>query len=172
MAKKSIEAEVQEMIAGGAVVVADNKFTSTDGSPLKVRNMESTNDPLEVGDEITIPADYKVLMVKFTDAEDAPAYPCTVASVKSTDGSERNMRFFPNSLAKNINPVDAEGRRMGKVKTAGTVAKWYSTLELVDDAMKELAGKTIVVTAATNYSYRDYTTKEIRQTNIYQYDWK
>ena len=36
----------------------------------------------------------------------------------------------------------------------------------------ELAGKTLVVAAKTVYSVRDYNTKEIRQTGIYQYEWK
>lgn len=169
MAKKNIATEIQEMVAAGdAVVVADNKFSGADGAPLKVRNMESTNDPLEVGDEITIPTDYKVIAVKIGEG----LYPCTVAEVKSADGSERNMRFFPNSLAKNITPIDAEGRRMPKVKTAGAVASWFSQKDTVDEAMKELAGKTFVVAAKTVYSVRDYNTKEIRQTGIYQYEWK
>ena len=169
MAKKNIATEIQEMVAAGdATVVADNKFSGADGAPLKVRNMESTNDPLEVGDEITIPTDYKVIAVKIGEG----SYPCTVAEVKSADGSERNMRFFPNSLAKNITPIDAEGRRMPKVKTTGAVASWYSQKDTVDEAMKELAGKTLVVAAKTVYSVRDYNTKEIRQTGIYQYEWK
>lgn len=169
MAKKNIATEIQEMVAAGdATIVADNKFSGADGAPLKVRNMESTNDPLEVGDEITIPADYKVIAVKIGEG----LYPCTIAEVKSADGSERNMRFFPNSLAKNITPIDAEGRRMPKVKTAGAVASWFSQKDTVDEAMKELAGKTFVVAAKTVYSVRDYNTKEIRQTGIYQYEWK
>ena len=169
MAKKNIATEILEMIAAGdATVVAGNKFSGADGAPLKVRSMESTNDPLEVGDEITIPTDYKVIAVKIGEG----SYPCTVAEVKGADGSERNMRFFPNSLAKNITPIDAEGRRMPKVKTTGAVASWYSQKDTVDEAMKELAGKTLVVAAKTVYSVRDYNTKEIRQTGIYQYEWK
>ena len=169
MAKKNIATEIQEMVAAGdATVVADNKFSGADGAPLRVRSMESTNDPLEVGDEITIPTDYKVIAVKIGEG----SYPCTVAEVKGADGSERNMRFFPNSLAKNITPIDAEGRRMPKVKTTGAVASWYSQKDTVDEAMKELAGKTLVVAAKTVYSIRDYNTKEIRQTGIYQYEWK
>ena len=169
MAKKNIATEIQEMVAAGdATGVADDKFSGADGAPLKVRSMESTNDPLEVGDEITIPTDYKVIAVKIGEG----SYPCTVAEVKSADGSERNMRFFPNSLAKNITPIDAEGRRMPKVKTTGAVASWYSQKDTVDEAMKELAGKTLVVAAKTVYSIRDYNTKEIRQTGIYQYEWK
>lgn len=169
MAKKNIATEIQELVAAGeATVVADNKFVGSDGAPAKVRSMESTNDPLEVGDEITIPEDYQVIAVKIGEGN----YPCVMAEVKSADGSERNMRFFPNSLAKNITPVDGEGRRMPKVKTTGTVASWYAGQDTVDNAMQGLKGKTLVVKGKTVHSYRDYNTKEIRQTGIYQYDWK
>lgn len=168
MAKLTIAQEIAEMVNGGASVVENNKFANADGTPLKVRNMDSTNDPLEIGDEITIPTDYKVVLTKIGEN----SYPCTVAEVKSTDGSERNMRFFPNSLAKNIIPLDAENKRMPKVKTSGKVAEWYAGFDNVDDAMRELAGKTIKVVAKETYNVRDYTTKEIRSTSVYGYDWK
>lgn len=169
MAKKNVAVEIQDLVAAGeAIVVADNKFTDANGNPVKVRNMESTNDPLEIGDEITIPADYQVISVKIGEG----SYPCTMAEVKAADGSERNMRFFPNSLAKNITPIDAEGRRMPKVKTTGTVATWYAGQDTVDNAMKELAGKTIKVVGKETYTIKDYTTKENRTTSVYSYDWK
>lgn len=169
MAKKNISVEIEELVAAGeATVVADNKFVGADGTALKVRSMESTNDPLEIGDEITIPQDFKVIAVKIGEG----SYPCTVAEVKSADGSERNMRFFPNSLAKNITPIDAEGRRMPKVKTTGAVASWYAQQDTVDNAMKELAGKTIVVSGKETYTVKDYTTKENRNTSVFSYDWK
>ena len=168
MAKLTIAQEIAEMVNGGATVVEDNKFVGTDGNPLKVRNMDSTNDPLEVGDEITIPTDFKVVMVPIGESK----YPCTIAEVKAADGADRNMRFFPNSLAKNIIPLDAEGKRMPKVKTSGKVAEWYAGFDNVDDAMRELAGKTIKVVAKETFNVRDYTTKEIRSTSVYGYDWK
>ena len=166
--KNTIAKEVEEMIAGGAVKVENKTFQDADGKPLKVRNMDATNDPLEIGDEITIPQDYEVLLTDINGNQ----YPCTVAEVKTTDGGERNMRFFPNSLAKVVYPVDAEGKRGPKVKTTGTVAKWYSEKGTVDEAMKELAGKTIVIAGKETYNYRDYNTKEIRSTSVYQYEWK
>lgn len=169
MAKKNVATEIQDMIAAGeAVAVENNKFVDANGNPAKVRSMESTNDPLEVGDEITIPADYKVIGVKIGEG----TYPCTVAEVKSADGSERNMRFFPNSLAKNITPIDGEGRRMPKVKTTGTVASWYAGKNTIDEAMAELAGKTIKVVGKETYTIKDYTTKENRTTSVFSYDWK
>lgn len=166
--KKNIATEIQEMVAAGdATVVADNKFTDANGNPAKVRNMDSINDPLEIGDQITIPADFKVLSVKIGEG----SFPCTMAEVKSLDGGERNMRFFPNSLAKIVLPVDEQGKRMPKVKTTGTVANWYAGQDTIDAAMAGLAGKTIKVVGKETYSYRDYNTKEIRQTSVFSYEW-
>ena len=167
--KKNIATEIQEMVAAGdATIVADNKFVDANGNPAKVRNMDSINDPLEIGDEITIPKDYKVIAVKIGEAG---SFPCTMAEVKCPDGSERNMRFFPNSLAKIVLPVDDQGRRMPKVKTTGAVATWYAGQDTIDAAMAGLAGKTIKVTGKETYSYRDYNTKEIRQTSVFSYEW-
>lgn len=169
MAKKNIATEIQELVAAGeATIVENKKFVDANGNPAKVRSMESTNDPLEIGDEITIPADFTVIAVKIGEG----AYPCVMAEVKSTDGSERNMRFFPNSLAKNITPIDNEGRRMPKVKTSGAVATWYAGQDTIDAAMANLAGKTIKVTGKETYTIKDYTTKENRSTSVFSYDWK
>lgn len=169
MAKKNVAVEIEELVnAGEATIVADNKFTDANGAPVRVRSMESLNDPLEVGDEITIPTDYKVIAVKVGEG----TYPCTIAEVKSLDGSERNMRFFPNSLAKNITPIDDQGKRMAKVKTTGEVAQWYQAQETVDKAMDGLKGKTIVVKAATPYTIKNYQTKQNQNTRIYEYAWK
>lgn len=168
MAKLTIAQEIQEMINGGATAVEGNKFMDADGNALKVRNMDSTNDPLEIGDEITIPTDYKVVLTPIGESK----YPCTIAEVKAADGSERNMRFFPNSLAKNVIPLDAEGKRMPKVKTTGAVAAWYAEQDTVDAAMAHLAGKTIVVTGKQTYSVKQYNSDEVRNTSVYTYEWK
>ena len=63
MAKKNLATEIAEAIAAGAVAQPDNKFVDANGQPIKVRSMESTYDPLEVGHVLTIPTDYKVLLV-------------------------------------------------------------------------------------------------------------
>lgn len=169
MAKVTIADEIATMIQAGATLAADNKFTDTEGNALRVRSMESMNDPLEVGDEITIPEDYKVLLV---DVAGTPR-PCTIVDVKSTDGSERHMQFFPNSLAKSVNPLDESDRRMPKVKTTGTVATWYASQTDVNEAMQYLKGKTIVVKDKATYrAVRNFTTKEIGNTSILQYDFK
>lgn len=168
MAKKTLPAEIAEAIAAGAVPQANNKFVDADGNPIKVRSMESTYDPLEVGDVLTIPTDYKVLLVKFS--EDAErSYPCIYCTVKSTDGSERNFRFFPNSLCKSITPI-VDGKRQAKVKTTGTATDLYRTVDTVDEGLALLKGKSIKVTSAEIHTVKDYTTKELRDTHIYQYD--
>lgn len=169
MAKKNLATEIAEAIAAGAVLQADNRFLDANGQPLKVRSMESTYDPLEVGDVITIPTDYKVLMVTFSDADDAKAYPCIYCEVRSADGSERNFRFFPNSLCKSITPI-VDGKRQAKVKTTGTATDLYRTVDTVDEALALLKGKSIRVAGAAIHTIKDFTTKELRDTHIYVYD--
>lgn len=167
--KKNLATEIAEAIAAGAIAQPDNKFVDKDGNPIKVRSMESTYDPLQVGDVLTIPQDYKVLLVKFSDDADAQAYPCIYCPLKEADGSERNFRFFPNSLVKTIIPI-VEGKRQAKVKTTGTATDLYYGVATVDEGLALLRGKSIKVTAASVHTVRDYTTKELRDTHIYQYD--
>lgn len=168
MAKKNIATEIAEALANGAVAQPENKFLDKDGNPLKVRSMESTYDPLEVGDVLTIPVDYKVILVKF-DEEAEQSYPCIYCEVKSADGSERNFRFFPNSLCKSINPI-VDGKRTSRVKTRGTATDLYRTVDTVDEGLALLAGKSIKVAASEVHTVRDYQTRELRDTHIYQYD--
>lgn len=175
MAKKVIADEIAQMIAGGNVVKAvDNKFVSADGQPLAIRNMESTQDPLEVGDVISVPADFQVL----TEQLNGRPVSFIMAEVKAADGSERNMRFFPNSLAKIAYPLDENRRRMAKVKTGGAVAQWVQGLlnegKDVNYLVSELAGKKkIKVTAKTPYTVYRFGTNntETQGTSIYSYDW-
>lgn len=168
MAKKTLALEIAEALNAGAVAQPDNKFLDSNGQPVKVRSMESTYDPLEVGDVLTIPADYKVLLVKFSDAAEQ-AYPCIYCEVKAVDGSERNFRFFPNSLCKSITPI-VDGKRQAKVKTTGTATDLYRTVDTVDEGLALLKGKSIKVTSAEVHTVKDYTTKELRDTHIYNYD--
>lgn len=169
MAKKNINAEIEILLNNGdATLATDNKFVDSNGNKLGVRSMDSINDPLEIGDEITIPADYKVLTTKIN--ENTACF--TMAEVKGADGQERIMRFFPNSLAKVAFPLDAEGKRMPKVKTAGSVAQWYQEQEDVDSAIAALVGKTIKVTGKTTYTVHNRFTNEDGPTNIFTYEWK
>ena len=168
MAKKNIAAEIENLInSGNAALAADNKFVDSTGNALGVRSMDSVNDPLEVGDEITIPQDYKVLTTKIN--ENTACF--TMAEVKSADGQERVMRFFPNSLAKVAFPLDNDGKRMPKVKTTGAVAQWYQEQESVDAAVKALVGRTIKVTGKTTYTVHNRFTNEDGPTNIFSYEW-
>ena len=108
-------------------------------------------------------------MVKFNDTADAQAYPCIFITVKSSDGSERNHRFFPNSLVKTIIPI-VDGKRQAKVKTKGTATDLYHSFQTVDEALEALKGKTIKVSSEEVHTVRDYQTKELRDTHIYTYD--
>lgn len=167
MAKKNISAEIEALVnSGNATLAADNKFTDKDGNALGVRSMDSINDPLEVGDVITIPADYKVLN---TDVNGTPAS-FTMAEVKGADGQDRVMRLFPNSFAKIVFPLDEQGRRMPKVKTGGTVAAWYQEQAGANEAIQALVGKKIKVVAKNSYKYHDRFSDEDRETNIFAYD--
>ena len=172
MAKKVLADEINAMVAAGATKVENNLFLDANGNPLQIRNMESTNDPLEIGDVITVPTDYTVLTEKLNDNPIS----FLVEEVSAEDGSERNMRFFPNSLAKNIYPIDENRRRMAKVKTGGSVAKWFAEQAAagkdINAALKELAGKKFKVTAKTAYTrFKFGSTTETETTNIYAYDW-
>lgn len=169
MAKVTIAAEISNALAAGAILVDSNKFLDKDGNPLKTRNMESTYDPLEVGDTFTIPQDYQVLAIKFNENDDDETpHPFIFVEVHSADGSSRNMRFFPNSLHKFINPV-VNGVRQAKVKTTGTACDLYGTKDTIDESLALLKGKTIKVTAAE--IYRILTRDKVeRDTHIYQYD--
>lgn len=171
MAKK-INVEIEEAIAGGATVVEGNQFVDGEGKPLRIRSMENTNDPLEVGDVITIPEEYKVLSIPVGET-----HACFIfASCVSADGTERNVRFFPNCLAKIYFPVDENKRRMPKVKTGGAVARWWAEQlaagKDVNGAMQALKGRKIQVTAKDSYTvFKFQSTTETQGTNAYTYDW-
>ena len=169
MAKKNIQAEIENLInSGNASYAEGNKFVDKDGNALNVRSMDSINDPLEVDDVISIPADYKVLTTKINDN-----VACFVmAEVTDKDGNERVMRFFPNSLAKIAFPLDENGKRMAKVKTTGKVAEWYQEQPSVDEAVKALVGRPIRVAAKTGYTVFNRFSNQNENTNILSYEWK
>ncbi len=169
MAKLSISEEIAAFIQAGDTLVENNKFEGVDGQPLRVRSMESTSDPLEVGDVIYIPTEYKVLKTKFSDAEDAQAYPYIVTEVKAADGSERNFRFFPNSLCKTAYPL-VDNVRQAKVKTSGTASDLYRTKTTIDEGLALLKGRSIKVTDAQTYTVKEYGQQTTKTTHIYQYD--
>jgi hypothetical protein len=168
MAKLSVDAEIELLLKSGDVLVESGRFEDKDGKALLVRSMESTSDPLEVGDIIIIPQDYKVLKTKFT--EDGDAYPYIITEVKSEDGSERNFRFFPNSLCKTAYPLDKDGKRLAKAKTSGSASELYRSKTTIDEGLALLRGKNIKVVNADSYLVKEYNSQTTKTTHIYQYD--
>ncbi len=150
---------------GTVTAVEGNKFNKA------VRNMDA-GDPLSVGDVISIPEKYDVLQVNLTpDAEVPTMAPFIMVEVKNEEtGAERNMRFFPNQLAKIAFPVDADGKRLPKVKTTGSATKEYTSHATIDEAMEALKGKQIKVTKDDVYQTLRYGSNAIVNTHIYNYD--
>ena len=152
----------------GAVIEAEgNKFNQS------VRNMDA-GDPLTVGDVITIPTgnDYKVLQTKLNPQDpNARLVPFIMVEVNNEDtGTSRNMRFFPNQLAKIVFPVGSDGKRLPKVKTTGTATKEYTSHATIDEAMEALKGKQIKVTKDDVYQTLRFGDNAIVNTHIYNYD--
>ena len=163
---KTIDMEISEMLASGKVQkVADNKFGKA------VRNVDQ--DPLGVDDVFVIPAQYQVLEAPlFAGAEPVKFIMVNVTNEKT--GVSRNIRFFPNQLAKVAYPV-INGVTQPKVKTPGTAAKMYQGFadqgaEGMDNAMQALIGKKIKVTAKQSYTVYEFGTTTETTTNIYTYD--
>ena len=170
MAKKLIADAIAEMIAKGATRVESKQFTAADGSPLKVRSMDSDYDPLEVGDVLHIPQDFDVLEMKFNqDDPDEVPHQFAVVEVTQQDGSVRHWRFFPNSLMKARRPF-VDGHYQKKVKSTGTAVDLAQTVDTVNEMMNLFRGKDILVANATLVTEKVYRTGELRDTHIYQYD--
>ena len=150
---------------GKVTAVEDNKFNKA------VRNMDA-GDPLSVDDVITIPTEFKVLQVNLTPDAKTPTMALFImVEVKNeVTGAERNMRFFPNQLAKVAFPVDADGKRLPKVKTTGTATKEYTSHATIDEAMEALKGKQIKVTKDDVYQTLRFGDNAIVNTHIYNYD--
>jgi hypothetical protein len=164
---RSVKDETNDLIlAGLAQEVIDNKFGA------RVRNVDQ--DPMDQDDEFTIPADYKVLAAAIVPGGD-PVKFILVELKNRITGVTRNVRFFPNMLAKTIRPV-VNGKLDGsKVKTVGTAAKEYQKfadqgVEGMDNAVQALVGKKIRITAKTPYVVFEYGTTKETTTNIYTYD--
>lgn len=172
MAKKLIADAIAEMIAKGAFRVESKKFTAADGTPLRVRSMDSDYDPLEVGDVLHIPQDFDVLEMKFNqDDPDEKPHQFVVVEVTQQDGNTRHWRFFPNSLMKARRPF-VDGHYQKKVKSTGTAVDLALTVDTVNELMDLLRGKNILVADATLVTEKNYRTGEIRDTHIYKYDLK
>lgn len=162
---RSAKDEAQDLVkAGLATRAANNKFGK------RVRNIDQ--DPMDIGDVFTIPADYEVLEQSINDSDPVPFILVPIKN-KNT-GVERNFRFFPNMLAKAIYPI-VNGRREAKVKTVGSAALEYQKFadqgdEGMDNAVKALVGRPIEITAKTQYIVQEYGTTNEVPTNIFTYD--
>ena len=163
---RSVEQEINDLLKGGQVTaVADNKFGK------RVRNVDQ--DPLDEGDQFTIPADYKVLQAPITQGGDPQKFILIPVTNKNT-GVTRNIRFFPNQLAKVIYPI-VNGKREAKVKTKGTAALEYQKFadqgdEGMDNAVKALVGRKIEITAKVPYKTNAFQSTEEITTSLFTYD--
>lgn len=159
---RDVKQEAQDLIKSGLVTrVADNKFGK------RVRNVDQ--DPMDEGDEFTVPADYEVLEDPTIGAKFI-----LIPLTNSKTGITRNFRFFPNMLAKVIYPI-VNGKRDGKVKTTGTAALEYQKFadqgdEGMDNAVQALVGKKIRISKKTPYRVFEYGTTNEVDTNIFTYD--
>lgn len=165
---RPIEDELKDLLESGEVTeVQGNKFNK------RVRNVDQ--DPLDVDDVFTIPNDYRVLEAPLVTGGDPVQFILVTVKNKAT-GVTRNMRFFPNQLAKTIYPI-VDGKRQPKLKTGGTAALEYQTYadqgtEGMDNAVKALVGRPIVVSSKTPYTTFRFGTTEETSTNLFTYDFE
>lgn len=157
--------EALDLIKSGLATKAVNNLFGK-----RVRNVDQ--DPMDVNDEFTIPADYEVLLTSINGSDPTPFILIPLSN--PVTGITRNFRFFPNMLAKTIYPI-VNGKREAKVKTVGTAALEYQKFadqgdEGMDNAVKALVGRKIRITAKTPYTVLEYGTTNEVPTNIYTYD--
>lgn len=168
---RSVDQEILDLVRSGQVTeVVDNKFGK------RVRNVDQ--DPLDVGDQFVIPVNYKVLEAPITTGGDPQRFILIPVTNKHT-GVTRNVRFFPNQLAKVIYPI-VNGKRESKVKTKGTAALEYQKFadegdDGMDKAMQSLgakcaSGSKIEITAKVPYKTNAYQSTEEITTNLFTYD--
>lgn len=163
---RELDLEVQDLVnSGQATKRKDNKFGK------RVRNVDQ--DPWEVGDQFTIQNGYTVLEMSINGGDPVPFIMVTVKNKNS--GVTRNMRFFPNQMAKTIRPV-VNDQLQAKLKTKGTAATFYQKYadqgdEGMDNAVQAMVGHMIEVTAKTPYDIFEYGTDKVVPTSLYQYDW-
>lgn len=165
MARNPKDEALDLIQSGQATRVADNKFGK------RVRNVDQ--DPMDVNDEFTVPADYEVLQAPITAGGD-PVKFILIPITNAVTGVTRNFRFFPNMLAKVVYPI-VNGKREAKVKTVGTAALEYQKFadrgdDGMDLAIQALVGRKIKITAKTSYTITEYGTNQEVPTNIFTYD--
>ena len=162
---RTIKDETLDFLQSGLVKkAANNKFNK------RVRNVDQ--DPMDVDDEFVIPADYEVLEMSINGSDPTPFI--LVPMTNTRTNVTRNIRFFPNMLAKIVFPV-VNGQAQPKVKTVGSAALEYQKFasqgdEGMDNAVKALVGRKIRITAKTPYTVKEYGTGNEVTTNLYTYD--
>ena len=164
MARNAKDEALDLIKSGLATKAANNLFGK------RVRNVDQ--DPMDVNDEFTIPADYEVLLTSINGSDPTPFILIPLSN--PVTGMTRNFRFFPHMLAKTIYPI-VNGKREAKVKTVGTAALEYQKFadqgdDGMDNAVKALVGRKIRITAKTPYTVLEYGTTNEVPTNIYTYD--
>lgn len=163
---RPVDQEILDLVKSGQVTeVADNKFGK------RVRNVDQ--DPLDEGDQFVIPKVYKVLQAPITNGGEPVKFILIPVKNKHT-GVERNVRFFPNQLAKIVFPI-VNGKMEKKVKTGGTAALEYQKFadhgdDGMDLAMAALADRPIEITSKTPYTVYAFRSTEETTTNIFTYD--
>ena len=98
---RSPKEEMQDLIKSGLATKAANNLFGK-----RVRNVDQ--DPMDVNDEFTIPADYEVLLTSINGSDPTPFILIPLSN--PVTGITRNFRFFPNMLAKTIYPI-VNGKR-------------------------------------------------------------
>lgn len=162
---RTIQDETLDLIQSGLVIKAvDNKFNK------RVRNVDQ--DPMDVDDEFVIPANYEVLEMSINGSEPTPFILVPMTNIRTN--VTRNIRFFPNMLAKIVFPV-VNGQTQPKVKTVGSAALEYQKYADkgntgMDEAVQALVGRKIRITAKTPYTVKEYGTGNEVTTNLYTYD--
>lgn len=163
---RELNAEINDLVnSGQATKRANNKFGK------RVRNVDQ--DPWEIGDQFTIQAGYIVLETSINGGDPTPFILVTVKN--KNNGVTRNMRLFPNQLAKTLRPV-VNGQLQAKLKTKGTAAEFYQKYadegdDGMDNAIAAMVGHTIEVTDKVPYDVYEFGTDKIVKSALYKYDW-
>jgi len=151
----TVQETIEKAKLNGAVVV--NAFKGA------VRSDELNT--LEKGDKFTIPNDYVILEQKVGNSGRSAQY-----IVVDVNGVPKN--FYPSSLTKNRAIVDDNCIPTGeRAHTNGTCCEWFKKQVSVDKAMKEMKGKTLVITDITPYQTKVWgSVAEIENSNFMTVD--
>ena len=132
----SIELEEQRSLANGGSVLAGG-FTGA------VRSDEVVT--LEKGDKFTIPTDFKALDEPIAGSNRKAQF--TIVNVQKANGTTMPAKVFPSYFSKSRMTYNAATKQQEKVmKAKGTAVDEYRKHAKVQDAMKAVAGREIIVT--------------------------